>query len=85
VQLSQSTMSDGGGEQRRLSPTRVLVVSDDPFSDLAGAKRLGMRAALVLSGKYRDAEVVAAIPAAQRPDVIVGRIGDLLTTGNLRL
>jgi HAD superfamily hydrolase (TIGR01458 family) len=68
-----------------LPATRVLVVSDDPFSDLAGAKRLGMRAALVLSGKYRDAEVVAAIPAAQRPDVIVGRIGDLLTTGNLRL
>jgi ribonucleotide monophosphatase NagD (HAD superfamily) len=59
----------------------VLVVSDDPFSDLAGAKRLGMRAAFVLSGKYRERSVIDQVPASERPDVIVDAIGDLTTCG----
>jgi HAD superfamily hydrolase (TIGR01458 family) len=57
----------------------VLVVSDDPYSDLAGAKRMGMHAAFVLSGKYADESVLAQVPAAERPDVTVAQIGDLLT------
>ena len=57
----------------------VLVVSDDPLSDLAGAKRLGMRAAFVLSGKYRDPAVLATIPPDEQPDLMANRIGDLLT------
>jgi 4-nitrophenyl phosphatase len=65
-------------------PADVLIVSDDPFSDLAGAKRMGMRAAFVLSGKYEDATVVESIPARERPDVTVERIGDLLAAGGLR-
>ncbi|MFQ5807647.1 MAG: HAD-IIA family hydrolase [Phycisphaerae bacterium] len=72
-------------DEIRVSPADVLVVSDDPFSDLAGAKRMGMQAALVLSGKYRDGHVVQSIPATQRPDVIVPRIGELLTTGLVQL
>lgn len=68
-----------------LSPPDVLVVSDDPFSDLAGARRMGMRAAFVLSGKYGASEVVESIPPAERPDVIVPRIGDLLTSGVLEV
>jgi HAD superfamily hydrolase (TIGR01458 family) len=68
-----------------LAPSDVLVVSDDPFSDLAGAKRMGMRAAFVLSGKYTDAGVVRSIPEEQRPDVTVARIGDLLTLDELAL
>jgi HAD superfamily hydrolase (TIGR01458 family) len=67
-----------------LPPADVLVVSDDPFSDLAGARRMGMRAAFVLSGKYHDAGVVETIPTAERPDMVVPRIGDLLTTGGLQ-
>ena len=47
---------------------------------LAGAKRLGMYAALVLSGKYREASVVASIPEAERPDLTVARVGDLLAS-----
>lgn len=68
-----------------LPPADVLVVSDDPFSDLAGAKRMGMRAAFVLSGKYGDSDLPATLPAAERPDLTVGRIGDLLTTGGVEL
>jgi len=62
-----------------LTPAQVLVVSDDPLSDLAGARRMGMRAAFVLSGKYADCAVLERIPAEERPDVTVGRIGDLLS------
>ncbi len=64
-----------------LDAADAVIVSDDPFSDLAGAKRLGMSAVFVLSGKYRDPSIVERIDAAQRPDIIVPRIGDLLTTG----
>ncbi len=71
-------------DEMGLPPADVLVVSDDPFSDLAGAKRMGMRTAFVLSGKYRDAGVVERIPVAERPDVTVPRIGDLLATGGLQ-
>jgi HAD superfamily hydrolase (TIGR01458 family) len=56
----------------------VMVVSDDPYSDLAGAKHLGMQAAFVLSGKYRDPAVIETIPEDQRPDVTVKAIGDLV-------
>ena len=63
----------------------VLVVSDDPLSDLAGARRMGMRAAFVLSGKYRDTEILKELPEAERPDLTADRIGDLLTTGSVEL
>ena len=66
-------------------PPDVLVVSDDPFSDLAGAKRMGMRTAFVLSGKYHKRDVVQSIPAGQRPDLIAERIGDLLDSGEVEL
>lgn len=68
-----------------LSPECVMVVSDDPFSDLAGAKRMGMQAAFVLSGKYRERSVVDSIPPPHRPDVIANTIGDLFTGGALDL
>jgi HAD superfamily hydrolase (TIGR01458 family) len=67
-------------ERVGLSPEAVMVVSDDPFSDLAGARRMGMRAAFVLTGKYADPAVVDRIEADQRPNVTVDRIGDLLNT-----
>jgi HAD superfamily hydrolase (TIGR01458 family) len=58
---------------------QVLVVSDDPLSDLAGAKRMGMHAAFVLSGKYRDERVLRQLPADERPDLVVPAINELLT------
>ncbi|MFH0982163.1 MAG: HAD-IIA family hydrolase [Planctomycetota bacterium] len=62
----------------------VLVVSDDPLSDLAGAKRMGMMAAFVLSGKYADPHVVEQVPPSERPDAVVQCIGELLTDQNLQ-
>jgi 4-nitrophenyl phosphatase len=63
-----------------LSPDLVLIVSDDPFSDLAGGKRMGMHTAFVLSGKYADATVTDRLAPAEQPDVTVDRIGALLDT-----
>ncbi|MCP4590241.1 MAG: HAD-IIA family hydrolase [bacterium] len=67
------------------APEEVMVVSDDPFSDLAGAKRMGMKAAFVLSGKYPDTNGLEDIPPAERPDLVAPRIGDLLSCGNITL
>ena len=58
-----------------------MVVSDDPLSDLAGAKRMGMQAAFVLSGKYQDSSVTESIAKPERPDVVVATISELLSTG----
>jgi 4-nitrophenyl phosphatase len=66
-----------------LPTASVLVVSDDPLSDLAGAKRMGMRAAFVLTGKYRDRSILDSIPERERPDLVVERIGDLLANNRL--
>lgn len=66
-----------------LAAEDVLLVSDDPFSDLVGAKRMGMNAAFVLSGKYADATILNAIPVDERPDITAPRIGDLITGGAL--
>jgi HAD superfamily hydrolase (TIGR01450 family) len=40
-----------------LLPGDVVMVGDDPWNDLRGAQRLGLRTAFVRSGKYGDAEL----------------------------
>ena len=68
-----------------LPPEYVLVVSDDPLSDLAGAKRMGMQAAFVLSGKYTDRSIINSLPELERPDLVVETIGDFITEGTLAI
>lgn len=68
-----------------LAPEEALMVSDDPFSDLAGARRLGIRAAFVLSGKYTDPAILDRLDPAERPDLVVDSIGDLAGTDWLPL
>jgi 4-nitrophenyl phosphatase len=62
-----------------LATDAALMVSDDPFSDLVGAKQLGIGTAFVLTGKYSDPAVVDKIAPAERPDVIVDQLEDLLS------
>jgi len=76
----QQALDDMGMDARD-----VLIVSDDPLSDLAGGKRMGMRTAFVLSGKYADTRVLATLPPSEQPDVTVPRIGDLLSANVLDL
>jgi 4-nitrophenyl phosphatase len=47
-----------------------VMISDDPLSDLVGAKRLGMKAVFVTSGKYKEQNVLEALEPKLRPDWI---------------
>lgn len=56
---------------------QVLVVSDDPLTDLTGARRMGMKTAFVLSGKYDNEFVLTKIPEKDRPDLVAPTLADL--------
>jgi HAD superfamily hydrolase (TIGR01458 family) len=59
-------------------PAHCLMVGDDIESDIGGAQSMGMRTALVQTGKYRE-EHVRQFMRAQgiRPDLILPSIADL--------
>jgi HAD superfamily hydrolase (TIGR01450 family) len=58
-------------------PGDVLFVSDDPLSDLVGAKRAGIQTAFVLSGKYPTDEVLQSVEPGMRPDIVASSIGEI--------
>jgi ribonucleotide monophosphatase NagD (HAD superfamily) len=72
----------GGGP--RLRAAEVAMVGDDLESDIAGARRVGMRGILVLTGKT-DREAVDAAEAAGRlrgpgrPDGIGSNLLEVVT------
>jgi ribonucleotide monophosphatase NagD (HAD superfamily) len=57
---------------RRLPARDVAMVGDDPQADIAGARRVGLRGILVLTGKVgvSEAEAAMAGPARTRPTAI---------------
>ncbi|MGM0534195.1 MAG: HAD-IIA family hydrolase, partial [Campylobacterota bacterium] len=57
---------------------QVEMISDDMKGDLFGAKELGMRTTLVLSGKVKDAAIAQTAPRDKKPDRVVSDIGKLL-------
>lgn len=50
---------------------KILMVSDDPFADLVGAKKLGMKTCWVLTGSQKDRSVIKKIDQAHRPDYVL--------------
>jgi HAD superfamily hydrolase (TIGR01450 family) len=54
----------------KADPESCIMISDDPFSDLAGAKRLGMKTVFVTSGKYKDKEILKSLEEKLQPDWI---------------
>jgi ribonucleotide monophosphatase NagD (HAD superfamily) len=64
---------------RRLgvSPRRCVLVGDNLESDIAGAKGVGMKAVLVLTGVATEADVERA-PAELRPDWVVPGLPELM-------
>ncbi len=56
---------------------KILMVSDDPFADLVGAKRLGMTTCWVLTGSVRDPRLVEKIPQTLRPDITCQSVIDI--------
>ena len=63
---------------RRLgvAPSRCVLVGDNLESDIAGAKGVGMRAVLVLTGVATEPDV-ARLPAAMRTDWVVAGLPEL--------
>lgn len=76
----EGTAPDGGGALPDLPREAVLMVGDDLRSDVAGARRSGLRAAFVLSGKQGPADLAAARRrgSADLPDVVAGSLSDLV-------
>ena len=47
-----------------------IMTSDDPLSDLLGAKKLGIKTVFVTSGKYKDKEILKKLRKKFQPDWI---------------
>ena len=60
-----------------VEPSEILMVSDDPFADLIGAKKIGMRTCWVLTGSQKDRKVVEKIPEKYHPDYILESVVDI--------
>jgi HAD superfamily hydrolase (TIGR01450 family) len=61
----------------KLKPEDCIMISDDPFSDLAGAKKLGMKTVFVTSGKYKDQEILKSLEEKLHPDWIHSSINEI--------
>ena len=63
---------------RRLEtkPENSLMISDDPLSDLVGAKKLKIKTAFVLSGKY-DRSILKSLDKKRRPDYVYESIAEI--------
>jgi len=58
---------------------KILMVSDDPFADLVGAKKLGMKTCWVLTGSQKDPAAAKKIREEDRPDYILDSVTDIPT------
>jgi ribonucleotide monophosphatase NagD (HAD superfamily) len=56
------------------TPGEAVMVGDDVEADIGGPKRVGMRAVLVRTGKFRPAALQEADP---QPDAVIDSIADL--------
>jgi NagD protein len=59
-----------------LAPHEVAMVGDRLYTDVRMARNAGVLAVLTLSGEA-NADEAAALPANQRPDLVVQNLGDL--------
>ena len=57
----------------------ITIISDDMMGDLVGAKKFGMKAALVLSGKVKSAnEVIPTLSDDEKPEFICKDMSEIL-------
>lgn len=54
----------------RAKSEECMMISDDPLSDLLGAKKLGMKTVFVTSGKYKDEEILKSLNKKFQPDFV---------------
>ncbi|MDH4222857.1 MAG: HAD-IIA family hydrolase [candidate division Zixibacteria bacterium] len=58
----------------KVKPRNCIFISDDPLTDLAGAKKLKIKTAFVLSGKY-DRSILKNMKV--KPDFVYRKISDI--------
>ncbi|MDP6348459.1 MAG: HAD-IIA family hydrolase [Chloroflexota bacterium] len=63
-------------EREGATAAELLVIGDNLYSDVGGAKAAGARSALVLTGVDSRADA-DALPAAERPDYIIERLTEI--------
>jgi HAD superfamily hydrolase (TIGR01450 family) len=61
----------------RAIPNDCIMISDDPLSDLLGAKKLGMKTVFVTSGKYKDEGILKNLNKNFQPDFIYRNISQI--------
>jgi HAD superfamily hydrolase (TIGR01450 family) len=54
-----------------------IMISDDPLSDLVGAKKLGMKTVFVTSGKYKDVSILKGLSQGLQPDWIHASVKEI--------
>jgi HAD superfamily hydrolase (TIGR01458 family) len=77
AELAAEVRAAGG---RRLIRSEVAMVGDDVRTDIIAGRRVGLRGALVLSGKHglADVEVAAGERGGRRPNAIAATLLDLV-------
>jgi len=58
-------------------PEETMFISDDPFSDLTGAKDNRMKTCFVLSGKYSSKDILNKLEEQYQPDYVYNNISEL--------
>ncbi len=64
-------------ERLRVKPEQCVMVGDNLEGDIGGAKGVGMKAVLVLTGVARQSDV-DGVPDNRRPDLVIDSVADLL-------
>ncbi len=58
--------------------SNVTVISDDAIGDLIGAKQMGMKTVLVLSGKYdKKEQILPFLKSCELPDAVYKSVADI--------
>jgi len=56
----------------------VTVISDDAIGDLIGARKMGMKTVLVLSGKYdKEEQILPFLKSCELPDIVYQSVADI--------
>lgn len=64
------------------SKDEVTVISDDAIGDLIGAKQMGMKTVLVLSGKYdKKEQILPFLKSCELPDAVYQSVADIRVGG----
>lgn len=61
----------------KAKPDDCTMISDDPLSDLLGAKKLGIKTVFVTSGKYKDEEILKSLNKKFQPDFVYQNISQI--------